>query len=333
MGKRKFKRIFFASDSGHDSTSFESSSSELKDTEAKRKKICRRRISSSESDSESNISEIDVYPARKWKMQRKILVSDSEDDTMSPVSNLEKHQEDQEDGRKKRCTRRISSSESETESLCHARPITCSRSQNSEYIWTTENLEPEIHNFNDENSVCKIFINSNRKILDYFQILFTEDLMAHIVKCTNEYYKSTTTSNLRAKRKYDKSWVDVTTSEVYRFFATALLMAHVKKLKYTDYWSTDCLIATESFRKIMPRDRHRAILNFLYFYDSSVANTRDPLYKIRRIIDELQRSFSRCFYPFRNLCIDESLMLFKGRLSFKQFIPAKRNRFGIKSFV
>lgn len=26
-------------------------------------------------------------------------------------------------------------------------------------------------------------------------------------------------------------------------------------------------------------------------------------------------------------------MLFKGRLSFKQFIPAKRNRFGIKSFV
>lgn len=163
--------------------------------------------------------------------------------------------------------------------------------------------------------------------------MFTEDLMAHIVKCTNEYYKSTTTFNLRAKKKYEKSWVDVTTSEMYRFFATALLMAHVKKLKYTDYWSIDCLIATESFRKIMPRDRHRAILNFLYFYDSSVANTRDPLYKIRRIIDELQRSFSRCFYPFRNLCIDESLMLFKGRLSFKQFIPTKRNRFGIKSFV
>lgn len=201
MGKRKFRRIFFTSDSGHDSTSFESSSSKLKDVEAKRKKICRRRISSSESDSESNISEIDVYPARKRKMQRKILVSDSEDDTMSSVSNLEKHQEDQEDGRKKKCTRRISSSESETESVCHARqPVTCSRSQNSEYIWTTENLEPEIHNFNEENSGCKIFINSERKILDYFQILFTEDLVAHIVKCTNKYCKSVTTSNLRAKK-------------------------------------------------------------------------------------------------------------------------------------
>ena len=60
----------------------------------------------------------------------------------------------------------------------------------------------------------------------------------------------------------------------------------------------------------MPRDRYRDILNFLYFYDSNVANTCDPLYKIRPIINELQ-----------------------GRLSFKQFIPAKRNRFGIKSFV
>ena len=34
----------------------------------------------------------------------------------------------------------------------------------------------------------------------------------------------------------------------------------------------------------------------------------------------------------KNLCIDESLMLWKGRLAFKQYIPSKRHRFGIKSF-
>lgn len=135
MGKRKCRKIFSTSVSRHNSTSFESHSSELKDKEVKRKKICRRRISSSESDSEKNISEIDVYPARKRKIQRKILVSDSEDGTMSSVSHLEKRQEDQEDRKKKRCTRRISSSESGTESVCHARQsVTCSRSQNSEYI-------------------------------------------------------------------------------------------------------------------------------------------------------------------------------------------------------
>jgi len=35
----------------------------------------------------------------------------------------------------------------------------------------------------------------------------------------------------------------------------------------------------------------------------------------------------------QNLYIDESLLLFKGRLSFKQYIPAKRSRFGIKTDV
>ncbi|KAG8227731.1 hypothetical protein J437_LFUL008569 [Ladona fulva] len=30
-------------------------------------------------------------------------------------------------------------------------------------------------------------------------------------------------------------------------------------------------------------------------------------------------------YPHEDLCIDESLLLFKGKLMFKQYIPTKRN--------
>ena len=110
-------------------------------------------------------------------------------------------------------------------------PVTCSRSQNSEYISTTKNLlEPEIYNFNKENSGRKIFINSKRKILDYFQILFTEDLVAHIVKCTNEYCKSVENEykcNIAGQqKKYEKS-----NDEMYRFFAIALLMAREIKKK------------------------------------------------------------------------------------------------------
>ncbi|KAF0747901.1 Uncharacterized protein FWK35_00022580 [Aphis craccivora] len=33
------------------------------------------------------------------------------------------------------------------------------------------------------------------------------------------------------------------------------------------------------------------------------------------------------------MCIDESIVEWKGRLCFKQFIPSKRHRFGIKLFV
>lgn len=46
-----------------------------------------------------------------------------------------------------------------------------------------------------------------------------------------------------------------------------------------------------------------------------------------------RQNFSKNLAPFRNLCIDESLLLFKGQLGFKQFIPSKRSRFGIKLYV
>ena len=43
--------------------------------------------------------------------------------------------------------------------------------------------------------------------------------------------------------------------------------------------------------------------------------------------------FRRYFRPFQKLVIDESLVLFHGRVVFRQYIPSKRHRFGIKFFV
>jgi len=36
--------------------------------------------------------------------------------------------------------------------------------------------------------------------------------------------------------------------------------------------------------------------------------------------------------PSQDLSVDESLIKYKGRLSWKQYIPSKRNRFGVKTF-
>lgn len=37
--------------------------------------------------------------------------------------------------------------------------------------------------------------------------------------------------------------------------------------------------------------------------------------------------------PFQDLCTDESLLLWRGRLAFRQYIPQKRNRFDMKFFI
>ena len=50
-----------------------------------------------------------------------------------------------------------------------------------------------------------------------------------------------------------------------------------------------------------------------------------------------EKLFSKIYFPFltlgRGISIDEALLLWKGRLSWKQFIRTKRNIFGIKTFI
>ena len=46
----------------------------------------------------------------------------------------------------------------------------------------------------------------------------------------------------------------------------------------------------------------------------------------------MKRKFSSVYIPDEHVSIDESLMLWKGRLGWRQYIPSKRARYGIKSY-
>lgn len=75
------------------------------------------------------------------------------------------------------------------------------------------------------------------------------------------------------------------------------------------------------------------MLRLLHFNDNKNQIKGDRLYKIIPIIETLRKKFKKIFKPSQKLCIDESIVEWKGRLSFKQFIPSKRHRFGIILFV
>jgi hypothetical protein len=47
----------------------------------------------------------------------------------------------------------------------------------------------------------------------------------------------------------------------------------------------------------------------------------------------LRQGFKNAFYSFENLCIDESLLLYKDKLYLKQYISSKRNQFWTKSLI
>lgn len=170
------------------------------------------------------------------------------------------------------------------------------------------------------------------KEVDAFYEFLDYDLVNHIASETNKYYKECV-NDVRSQFSKLNQWVDTNTDEMFCFLATSLLMPHVGKNTLKQYWSTDPLIETPVFSKIFTQDRYLNIRRMLHFDDNCLITGGDKLFKIRTVIETLRKKFSSVLNPFQNLVIDESLMLWKGRLSFRQYIPNKRKRFGIKLFV
>ena len=58
----------------------------------------------------------------------------------------------------------------------------------------------------------------------------------------------------------------------------------------------------------------------------------DRLGKVRFLLDHLNGLSENLFTPGKNLSLDESMMLWRGRLIFRQYIKGKRHKYGIKCF-
>ncbi|KAK7494474.1 hypothetical protein BaRGS_00014366 [Batillaria attramentaria] len=77
---------------------------------------------------------------------------------------------------------------------------------------------------------------------------------------------------------------------------------------------------------------------FLHFNDNAGLPARgdpdyDRLYNIRPVVDYLFAKFQEVYEPRQAVCVDKSLLLWKGRLIFRQYIPLKHARFGIKIYL
>lgn len=104
------------------------------------------------------------------------------------------------------------------------------------------------------------------------------------------------------------------------------------------YWSRKWPFASDNFSSIMSSRRFELILKFLHFNDSSTQPSKgqtgyDKLYKIRPLLNILLANFKNAYQPYQNISIDESMISYKGRLSFIQYLPKKPHKWGLKAWV
>ena len=101
------------------------------------------------------------------------------------------------------------------------------------------------------------------------------------------------------------------------------------------YWSKDWLFGNHFITHFMTRDRYDKISQYLHASDSTKFTTRqdpnhDRLQHVREIHDIVLKKCKDRYNPHENQSIDEAMIAFRGRLSFRQYLPAKPTKYGIK---
>ena len=87
----------------------------------------------------------------------------------------------------------------------------------------------------------------------------------------------------------------------------------------------------------MARNRFFHILRFLHFENNEYTRNHDDpnydrLWKVWKIFDTLYNKFCEMYNPTEHLAVDEVIVFYKGRVVFRQYIPKKYKRFGIKIY-
>ena len=174
---------------------------------------------------------------------------------------------------------------------------------------------------------------------DFLNLYLTDELLSLIVRETNHYAKQFIADNGADLKEFSnvRNWEDTTFDEMKAYLGILVLMGIVYKPRINMYWSTGTLLETPIFAKLMTRDRFLLLTKFLHFSNNDNFNPVDPhrdrLFKIREVCNLFKKQWKAVYNPGINICIDESLVLFKGRLAFKQYIRTKRSRFGIKFYT
>ncbi|KAJ1098648.1 hypothetical protein NDU88_003755 [Pleurodeles waltl] len=206
-------------------------------------------------------------------------------------------------------------------------------------LWVAPNMEqPELSAFT---GLPGCSANTDNFLpVNFFELFMDDVFLEEIVEQTNLYAEQHLRDNAARLRPHSRAaqWIPTNLEEIKTFLGLTFLMGLIRKPSLAFYWSTSPLMATAIFPATMSHNRYLLLLRMLHFVDNALALPRvhpdsDHLFKIRPVLDHFVDRFSEVYVPGKEISVDESLVLFKGRLVFRQYIPSKRARYGIKLYM
>uniref|UniRef100_S4P9J6 PiggyBac transposable element-derived protein 4 n=2 Tax=Pararge aegeria TaxID=116150 RepID=S4P9J6_9NEOP len=170
--------------------------------------------------------------------------------------------------------------------------------------------------------------------LDFLFLFLDNEIIDLMVRMTNSYAIKTQILKRVTRNSRLSKWNDCDAAEMKKFLGLLIWMGLKKLPKISDYWSTDVLYENNVAKRVMSRNRFELLLRCWHFEDAYYIGMTgtDRLIKIRRFVEILSKKFGQYKTPGEFLTVDETMVAFRGRIAFMQYIPGKRHKYGIKLF-
>ena len=176
-------------------------------------------------------------------------------------------------------------------------------------------------------------LEASKKEIDFFHLLFTEDLYELIARETNKYAEQLQQRN----GKQDTYWQPTDAAEIRTFIGMRIYMSVVNLPTMKMYWSEDKLFGNFGIAEVMSRARFDKISQYFHVSDRAGYDRQDPardkLQLVRTILDAVSQTCLNNYTAHRENSVDEAMIKFRGTLGFRQYLPAKPVKYGIKVWV
>lgn len=192
-------------------------------------------------------------------------------------------------------------------------------------VWRKSFNTPAVSEFNTETGPT--LTEGLSEPTEYFTCIFPDHLVELIVFPTNLY----------ATQK-QKPFTPTTSEEIKIFLAINMIMGIKRQPSYKDYWSSKPILRDDFISSLMSLNRFSWLLGNFHLSDNNMMPRRDSpeydkLYKVRSYLNILSSTFETHYNPTEHISIDESMIKFKGRSTFKQYMPKKPIKRGYKVWI
>ena len=166
-----------------------------------------------------------------------------------------------------------------------------------------------------------------------YRHFITDEVISLMVRETNRYAEQYLLTHKPNKRSKDLQWEPTTNEDMLKFLGIVVVIGLVQMPKIDYYWNKSQLYGSKISRNTMSKDKFEVLLKFLHFSNNEELYTnQDRLDKLNPLLVLLEARFKSVYMPGSVVTIDKTLVPWRYRSCFRQYIPGKAHKYGVKMY-